>query len=344
MEETTTPVPFADIVEARQRIAGAVRHTRLQPSPSLSRHCSVPVALKLENRQPTGSFKLRGATNAVRSLPAPALARGLVTVSSGNHGRALAHAAREAGARCVVCLSALVPDNKVAAIRALGAEVRVIGRSQDEAQLEAERLARDEGLIFVPPFDSAAIIAGQGTIGLEIIEDCPDLATLLVPLSGGGLAAGVAAAVKAQRPAARLVGVSMERGAAMAASLRAGHPVEVEEIATLADSLGGGIGLHNQLTFRMVRDLIDDVVLLTEDEIAAGIRHAAIAEGEIVEGGGAVGIGALLANKVVPTGPPAGPIVVLISGGNIDPEQHRRVLETAAAGDKSRAPSDGRSA
>jgi threonine dehydratase len=161
-----------------------------------------------------------------------------------------------------------------------------------------------------------------------------------MPLSGGGLAAGVAAAVKAKQAAARLVGVSMERGAAMAASLRAGHPVEVEEIATLADSLGGGIGLHNQLTFRMVRDLIDEVVLLTEDEIAAGIRHAAIAEGEIVEGGGAVGIGALLANKVVPTGP----TVVLISGGNIDPEQHRRVLETAATADKSRAPPDGRSA
>ncbi len=311
---------------AHRRIADAVSRTPLRLSDSLSRLCGVPVRLKLENRQQTGSFKLRGATNAVRSLLAEARGRGLVTVSTGNHGRALAYAASREGLRCLVCLSGLVPENKVAAIRDLGAEIRVTGRSQDEAQIEAERLVGDEGLIFVPPFDDAAIIAGQGTAGLEIIEECPDVTLVLVPLSGGGLAAGVAAAIKGLRPETRVIGVSMERGAAMADSLRAGHPVEVAEVPTLANSLGGGIGLDNRFTFRMVRDLLDDVVLLSEDEIAAAIGHAQTAEGETVEGGGAVGIGALLARKVTPLGS----TVVLVSGGNIDPALHRRILQARA--------------
>lgn len=324
---TGGPVDLEAIRAAQARIAGAVRRTPMRHSESLSRLCGVPVRLKLENHQETGSFKLRGATNAVRSLSPRARDRGLVAVSTGNHGRAVAHAARQEGARCVVCLSALVPENKVAAIRALGADVRVIGHSQDEAQLEAERLSREEGLTFIPPFDDAAIIAGQGTTGLEIVEDCPDVTQVLVPLSGGGLASGVAAAVKALRPASRVVGLSMENGAAMAASLRAGHPVAVEEVPTLADSLGGGIGLENRFTLGMVRDLLDEVVLLTEDEIAAGIRHAWTADGEMVEGGGAVGIAGLLAGKMTPRGP----TVVLVSGGNIDPALHRRVLEKQAA-------------
>jgi len=314
------------IVEAQNRIAGRIRRTPLPLSSSLFASCGAPVYLKLESHQPTGSFKLRGATNAVLSLSDEARRRGLVTASTGNHGRALAHAAKAEGVRAVVCMSALVPANKVDAVRALGAEVRIVGRSQDDAQEEVARLVREEGLTAIPPFDHADVIAGQGTIGLEIAEALPETELVLVPLSGGGLAAGVAAAIKGRLPQARVIGISMERGAAMDASLRAGRPVQVEELETLADSLGGGIGLENRYTFAMCRDLLDGVVLLSEEEIAEGIRHAFAAEGETVEGAGAVGIAALLAKKI----DVRGPTVVVVSGRNIDESLHRRIVNTAS--------------
>ena len=215
---------------ASARMAPHVARTPLVADPRLPQ-----VWLKCEHRQPTGAFKLRGATNAVLSLAPDALSRGVVTASTGNHGRALAHAARLAGTRAVVCLSRLVPQNKVAAIRDLGAEVRIVGASQDEAMVEVARAVCDEGLTEIAPFDDAAVVAGQGTIGLEIAEDAPDATTILVPLSGGGLIAGIAVAVKALRPGTRIVGVTMESGAAMIASLAAGAPVEVEDDSTLAE-------------------------------------------------------------------------------------------------------------
>ncbi|MEZ0169375.1 hydroxyectoine utilization dehydratase EutB [Microvirga sp. TS319] len=310
------------IAEARGRIAGRIGPTPLVSSLSLSARCGVPVYLKLESRQLTGSFKLRGATNAVLSLSDKARRRGLVTASTGNHGRALAHAAQAEGVRAVICMSALVPANKVEAVRALGAEVRIVGRSQDDAQDEVERLVRQEGLTAIPPFDHADVIAGQGTIGLEIAEARLDTELVLVPLSGGGLAAGVAAAIKSRLPQARVIGVSMARGAAMHASLNAGKPVQVEEVETLADSLGGGIGLDNRYTFAMCRDLLDDVVLLSEEEIAEGIRHAFTEEGETAEGAGAVGIAALLANRIAVRGP----TVALVSGRNIDEARHATIV------------------
>lgn len=193
---------------------------------------------------------------------------------------------------------------------------------------EVERLVRDEGMCFVPPFDDADIIAGQGTLGLEVIDDLPQATLVLVPLSGGGLASGVAAAIKGRCPTVKVIGLSMERGAAMAASLAAGAPIEVQEVETLADSLGGGIGLGNRHTFSMCKELLDDVILLSETEIAAGIRHAETVEGEVIEGAGAVGIAALLAGKIRP----GGPTVVIVSGGNIDPAAHRQIVETTEAG------------
>ncbi|MGC0055509.1 hydroxyectoine utilization dehydratase EutB [Brucella pituitosa] len=311
------------IKQAQDRLDGHVERTPLIHSESLSRRSGVPVFLKLENRQPTGSFKLRGATNAVLSLSGNEREWGLVTASTGNHGRALAHAASTQGLTATICLSSLVPRNKVEAIRALGADVRIIGKSQDDAMEEVMRLVRDESMNAISPFDDPRIIAGQGTVGLEIVEDLPELDTVLVPLSGGGLAAGVAAAVKAKLPQARVIGISMKRGAAMQASLEAGRPVNVEEQDTLADSLGGGIGLDNRWTFEMCRSLLDDVILLDEEEIAAGIRHAATQEGEVIEGAAAVGIAALLSGRIKPTGPTA----IIVSGGNIDPEQHRAIVE-----------------
>ncbi|UOM32730.1 hydroxyectoine utilization dehydratase EutB [Acuticoccus sp. I52.16.1] len=314
-------IALEDVLAARARIAGTIRPTPVEPSPSLGERAGRPVNLKLEHHQRSGSFKLRGAANAILKLSDAEKARGVVAVSTGNHGRGVARAARENGVRAVVCMSTLVPGNKVDAIRAEGAEVVITGRSQDEAQVEADRLAA-AGMVTIPPFDHADIIAGQATLGLEIVEAMPEVETVLVQLSGGGLIAGVALAVKARRPQCRIVGISMERGAAMHASLAAGRPVEIEELPTLADSLGGGIGLKNRYTFQMVRDLVDDVVLLTEDEIAAGIRHAYFAERQIVEGSGAVGIGALLAGKVTL----GGPAMVVLSGGNIDMGVHHRVV------------------
>ncbi|MER9951352.1 hydroxyectoine utilization dehydratase EutB [Mesorhizobium sp. M0047] len=318
----TRAIALADIRIARERIANKIERTPTVLSHSLSERCGVPVYLKLEHRQTTGSFKLRGASNAVASLSTDEKARGVVAASTGNHGRALAHAAKLEGLRAVICMSRLVPGNKLDEIRRLGAEVRIVGNSQDDAQQEVERLVAQEGLVMLPPFDHPSIIAGQGTLGLEMIEQVPDAALVLVQLSGGGLASGVAAAIKGVSPGTKIIGVSMARGAAMKASLDAGHPVLVEELPTLADSLGGGIGLDNRLTFAMCRDLLDDVILLSEDEIAAGIRHAYAQEREIVEGAGAVGIAALLAGKVGANGP----VVVLLSGRNIDMNAHRRIV------------------
>lgn len=317
------PVTLADIEQANRRIEGRILRTPFVLSASLTERCGVPVGLKLEHHQTTGSFKLRGATNAVLSLSPEARKKGIVAASTGNHGRALAHAAKAEGTVATICMSRLVPDNKVAEIRRLGANVRIIGKSQDEAQVEVERLVAEDGLFMVPPFDNPAVVAGQGTLGLEIIEAMPDAAVVLVPLSGGGLAAGVAAAVKGRSAKTRLIGLTMERGAAMKASLDAGRPVQVDEVASLADSLGGGIGLDNAVTFTMCRDLLDDVILLSEAEIAAGMRHAYVEEREVIEGAGAVGIAALLSGRL---GRLDGPVTVILSGRNVDMGLHQRVI------------------
>ena len=310
------------IHQAKARIAGRIRPTPLAPSPSLSEISGAPVHLKLEHHQLTGSFKLRGATNAVLALPEELRRCGVVAASTGNHGRGLAYAAQQAGVRCIICMSSLVPRNKVEGIKSEGAEVRIIGESQDDAQIEVDRLVAEDGMTMIPPFDHPDTIAGQGTLGLELLTDLPEVETVLIPLSGGGLASGVAAALKAGRNDIRVVGVCMERGPGMYQSLQAGKPIFTEELPTLADSLGGGIGVDNQYTFPMIRDLVDEIVLLTEQEIAAAIRHAYWQEREVIEGSGSVGIGAVLAGKVALTGPTA----IVVSGRNIDMDLHHRLI------------------
>jgi threonine dehydratase len=313
---------LSDVYRARQRLAGRAGGTPLVASAALSERLGAPVWLKLETVQPTGSFKLRGATHALAELAAQGVAR-VVTASTGNHGRALAHAARALGIEAAVCMSALVPANKVDAVAALGARVVIAGRSQDDAQTEAQRLVREEGYAFVAPFDDPRVIAGQATIGVEILEALPDTATLVIPLSGGGLFSGVAFAAKAIRPQVTAIGVSMARGAAMHASLAAGRPVGVRELDTLADSLGGGIGLDNQHTFALTRALADDVVLLDEASIARAIAHAYRSERLVVEGAAAVGMAALLDGRIACRG---GPVVVVVSGCNIDMAVHQKII------------------
>lgn len=315
-------VTLQDIRSAAARITGRIEHTATVRSPSLSKLTGMPIHLKLESRQITGSFKLRGATNAAMQLDDKAKRKGVVAASTGNHGRALAYAAKLEGIRTVICMSKLVPANKIAEIQALGADVRIAGNSQDDAQEAVERLVANDELTMIPPFDHPHVVAGQGTVGLEMLEALPDVAAVLVQLSGGGLASGIAAAIKGSNPKVRVIGVSMARGAAMKASLDAGKPVFVEELPTLADSLGGGIGLENRVTFAMCRDLLDDVILLSEAEIAAAIRHLYVEEREVAEGAGAVGVAALLAGKVRS----AGPIVALVSGRNIDMNLHQRIV------------------
>jgi threonine dehydratase len=322
MNAPVSGIGISAIEQARKTIANKVLLTQLQLSPRLSDQLGAPVHLKLEHTQITGSFKLRGATNAVASLSDAEKQRGVAGVSTGNHGRGLAHAAKAAGVKCIICMSRLVPQAKIDGIKALGAEVRIVGNSQDEAQLEVDRLVDEDGMTMIPPFDNRHVIAGQGTLGLELLDQLPDVETVLVPVSGGGLISGVAAAVKACRPQVRIIGISMERGAAMHASLSAGKPVMVEELPTLADSLGGGIGLDNRYTFAMTKALVNDLILVTEADIAAATRHIYWHERQIVEGSGAVGVAALLAGKVTPEGP----VAVVLSGGNIDMKQHHRII------------------
>jgi len=317
-----SPIELSDIKTAAQRIAPCIRTTPLVASESLSRLTNSPVYLKLEHHQITNSFKLRGASNAVMALPEAAKQRGVVGVSTGNHGRGLAYAARENGVRCIICMSQLVPQNKIDGIRALGAEVRIVGQSQDDAQIEVDHLVAAQGMTMIPPFDHPDIVAGQASLGLELFEALPELQNVLVPVSGGGLISGVASALKALKKDVKIIAVSMERGAAMHACLQAGKPILVKEEATLADSLGGGIGLDNQITFNITQNLVDEFILVSETEIAQAIHHAYWQERQIIEGSGAVCLAALLSQKVKPEGN----TIACVTGGNIDLTVHHRII------------------
>jgi threonine dehydratase len=281
----------------------------------LSEHTGACVYLKLESLQETGSFKVRGAANRLVALSSAERNRGVITVSSGNHGRAIAHVASKLGIRAVVCVSSRVPRSKVEGIRALGAQVITSGDSYDEAEAHSRLLEDELGLTKVFPDDDLLVIAGQGTIGLELIEDLPHIDTVVVPVGGGGLVSGVGLALKSADRAVRVVGVSMERAPAMIESLRVGRPIVLEELDTLADGLAGGIGLDNRYTFRMCQKYVDQTVLVSEDEIAAAMAFALNEHHLVVEGAGAVGIAALLERRVQRLGRQ---VVVIVSGGNVD--------------------------
>lgn len=291
---TRRPILLKEIYEARRRIAGTARRTPLMPAPRLEAESGRQVRLKLETLQDTGAFKVRGAANAILSLDDAARRRGVVTYSTGNHGRAVAHVAGLAGVPATVCVSEQVTPGKIAALEASGCRLSIEGRSQDEAAARAARLAAADGLTAIDPINDRAVVAGHGTAGLELIEDWPEVDTVVVPVSGGALISGVALAVKSARPRCRVVGVSMARGAAMYESLKAGRPVVVDEVASLADSLQGGILLDNRYSFAMVGEMVDELVLVSEDEIAHAMAHAYWHERLILEGAAATPIAALL--------------------------------------------------
>jgi threonine dehydratase len=308
-------ITLADIEQAAARIAGMATRTPLKPAWALTRETGRTTYLKLETMQPTGAFKLRGAANLIRSLTPAEQARGLVTCSSGNHGRAVAYVARQLGLRAVVFLSEHAPAVKVAAIRELGAEVVIGGPDYDSADAVSLDYAAAHGSTYVHAFDDPRIVAGQGTLGLEIVEQLPEVATIVAPLSGGGLLAGIAVAAKARKPDVRVVGVSMEGGAAMHASLQAGQPINVPEEATLADALAGGIGLDNRLTFRLVRELVDDTQLVSEAQIGDAMGYALLRERVVLEGGAATPLAFLRDPRAADL---PRPIVAVCSGDNVD--------------------------
>lgn len=328
----STPAEFGltAIRAAQKRIAGVADNTPLIPSPYMSRIAGHDFLMKMEIMQPIGSFKLRGALSAVMALPDDV--RGVTCCSTGNHGRGVTYSANLRGMRAVICMSNLVPPAKVDAIRAMGADVRIIGKSQDEAMHESRRLCETEGLVEISPFDDPHVIAGQGTIGLELLQQRPDLKTLLVPLSGGGLAAGVAAAAKGINPAIRVIGISMDGGAAMHTSLQAGTPVEVPEYPSLADSLGGGIGLQNRLSFPLCRDLLDATILVTEEEIRHAMQVLFFEDRIVAEGASVVGQAAMLAGKL-PL--PDGPVATIVTGRSLDMQTFLKIVtgQDVAIGD-----------
>lgn len=309
------PIRLKDIYRARKRIAELAQRTPLIHSSALSERLGSAVYLKLENLQPTGSFKIRGAANAILALGPTEKSRGIIAFSTGNHGRAVAYVAGRLGIQAVICLSQRVPAYRVNAMQKLGAEVIQRGNSQDEAYGYALEIQEKRGLTMISPFDDPLVIAGQGTIALEIIEDLPDVTTVIVPVSGGGLISGIALALKSISPDVAVNGVSMDCAPAMYHSLKAGKPVEIEEKDSLADALLGGIGLDNRYTFAMVRDCVDRIHLVSEGEIAEAMFFCLTQQRLVIEGAGAVGVSAVLTDKIQD---PGSATVIVLSGGNAD--------------------------
>jgi threonine dehydratase len=317
--------PATEVLAAAHRLRGVVERTPLLPSTALSARAGGEVFLKCENRQRTGSFKIRGAYNALATLAPDARARGVVASSAGNHGLGLAWAAKQLGVRVKVFVPASAPAVKREGIASLGAEVDASQPDYDAAHHVAEVYARDQAMPFVNPCAGDAVLAGQGTVGLEILEERPDTATLIVPVGGGGLVGGIAALVRAVTPGVRIVGVQSAKTNAMAASLAAGRRVNVPVPPTLADGLAGQI---DDEALEIGRAALDDMLTVTEQEIAAAIAWLSHEHDMRVEGSGAVGVAALLHDRV-PT--LAFPTVVVVSGGNIDDLRWRAIVDGPGA-------------
>ncbi len=320
-------ISIRDIWEAKKRISSLVYKTPLIQSAVLSEKMGRRVFLKLENVHEIGAFKVRGAANKILSLSSEERGRGIATYSTGNHGMAVAYVAKKLGVKAVVCLSNRVPKAKIDSLKRLGAKIDIYGDSQDAAGERCYELERMEGLTVIQPFDDPYVIAGQGTIGLELLEELPNLTDVIVPLSGGGLLSGIGLAVKSNDKGIRVSGVCMEKSAVMHESLKAGQPVLLEESETLADSLLGGIGLDNSYTFRMVQEYMDNAYLIPEEEIAYSMAFIIDKHRMIMEGAAATGIAAILGGKIPRQ---EGDVAVIISGHNVDLSVIHRVIQDYA--------------
>ncbi len=321
---TAPLVGIEAIRAAAERLHGVIVRTPLVPfGPPGARQL-----LKAESLQPIGAFKIRGAYAAIASLDDAERARGVITYSSGNHAQGVARAAALLGIRAVVVMPSDAPRIKRERVEADGAEVVVVGTASDERQRVAETIATDRGLTVIPPFDDDRIIAGQGTVGLELVEDLPDLAAVLVPIGGGGLASGVATAVKSLRPGVRVVGVEPELAADAQESLRRGEIVRWESALvsrTMAD--GARTQALGQRTFAHLRAHLDDIVTVSEEEIAAGVRLAAEESRLVAEPSGALTVAALaFRSREAGVSGLDGSVVAVVSGGNVDPERYLEYL------------------
>jgi threonine dehydratase len=308
-------VALSSIRAAAERIASiAIRTPVLDVSILAGRR----LALKCEPLQPGGAFKIRGATNMLKRLDAGALKRGVITYSSGNHGQAVAIAARRLGSRAVIVMPTTAPSIKIAGTTRWGAEVIMEGTTSVERRKRAEAEASQRGLTMVPPFDHEWIIEGQGTCGLEVVDQVPDAAVVVVPIGGGGLISGVAAAIKHSRPDVRVVGVEPAGAAKMSASVAAGHPVTLDHTASIADGLMPV--RPGDLTFAHVKAFVDEVVTVTDDEIARAAIWLFYEAKQVVEPSGAATVAAVLYSKAAALQPPAdGTTVAILSGGNVAP-------------------------
>ena len=315
-------ITLQKIQEAQKRIAPFINYTPLIFSKYLSNNSKVK--LKLESLQITGSFKLRGAINKLLSLSENQKQKGVIAVSTGNHGKGVAYAANILGIKSTIFMSSMVPQFRKKAIEALGTKVKIIGNNSDEADQYARELAKKENITLIHPFDDEEIIAGQGTVGLEMLETFPEVDTVVVPTSGGGLSGGIALAIKLQKPEVKIIAASMKRGPSMYESLKLGKPVDVEELETLADCLGGSIGINNKYTFKIAQETIDDFVLVDEDKIAEGIKLNFVEHKLVTEGAAATAVMVVKYNMTQHLGKN---IICLICGGNIDSELFTKIIQ-----------------
>lgn len=322
-------ISLQNVYHAHRLIRPIARHTPLVPSAVLSDRTGAEVRLKLDFLQDSGAFKLRGATNRLLNLEDEQKRIGVITYSTGNHGLAVAQVAARLGIPAVICVSEHVAQGRVEQLRRTGAEVIVHGDSQDVAGEKANELVESRGLAMVPPFDDPHVIAGQGTLALELMQDFPELDTVLVQVSGGGLAAGVAFVLKRINPAIEVIGVSITRAPVMLRSIEAGKPVELKEEGSLAASLLGGIGLDNRYTFPMVRDYVDRIVLVDEDAIMRGMAFALRHHHFALEGAGAAGISALLGEQIVTRGKR---VAAILTGSNVEWQTVHDIMQACPEG------------
>ncbi|MBF4590516.1 MULTISPECIES: threonine ammonia-lyase [unclassified Curtobacterium] len=326
MTDTTAPtIPTLDDIEkARETIAGVARVTPMETSQFLAEVLGSPVHLKCENLQRTGAYKLRGAYNRLSALTEEQRAAGVVAASAGNHAQGVALAARELGIPATIFTPVGVALPKLQATRHYGAEVVLRGHSVEEALSAAKDFAAHTGAVFIPPFDHPAVIAGQGTVGLEIVDQVPDVDTVVVPIGGGGVISGIAIAVKglAERlgRTIRVIGVQAENAAAYPDSLDAGEPVTITTTPTIADGIA--VARPGDMNFPIIRDLVDEIVTVSDDDVARALLVLLERAKLVVEAAGAVGVAAIMAGSVRDTGR----TVVLLSGGNIDPLMMERII------------------
>ncbi|WP_243073540.1 threonine ammonia-lyase [Microbacterium sp. SS28] len=324
MTLSATVPGLAEFEDAAAVLQGVISHTPLDQSLSLSELLGVPVHLKLENLQRTGSFKIRGAAYRLSRLTAEERARGVVAASAGNHAQGVALAAQALGIPATIFMPLGVPVPKLLATRGYGADVVLEGATVETPLRLAAEFAERTGAVLIHPFDHRDIIVGQGTLGLEIYDDLPEVETVIVGIGGGGLIAGVSAAVKARAAVegrtVRIIGVQAENSAAYPTSLAVGHPVEVSTRPTIADGIA--VARPGDLPFEIIHELVDEVVTVSDDDIARAILALLERAKQVVEPAGAVGVAAILAGKVVATGP----TVLVLSGGNIDPLLLQRVV------------------